>query len=365
MRERPKGRFGRMGGLIAALAILLSKAKSIGFLVIKLLKFGKLGPTIWSMALSIGAYALIYPWPFAVGLVAMLFIHEMGHVLAARRAGLPVTLPAFIPFLGAVILLKRQPADAPTEAFVAIGGPAFGTLGALGAFGLARWLDSPLIMLVAWAGFFINLLNLLPIHPLDGGRIVVAISRWLWIVGLVVGLVVIIYLQAIVFLLFWFLFALELARTVFGRKNDGDLEAVLTVPASPAVFEAVGAPVPGEAHRRALDFRQYVRLDDRESVLEVDYPGVGKIGEVSFPLGTVTEAEMLGYHRLGPATGRLRLRVRYRSERTPRGIAVDPEYYRVPLGTRLAYGGAYFGLIAFLLVMTGVAAGSLPPPPPR
>lgn len=124
-----------LGGLGLLLVSVGSKLKSI----LSLLKFGKFGATFFSMLVSVGAYALVFPWQTALGLVMMLFIHEMGHVWAARIKGLPVSAPAFIPFLGALIMMKKQPQDAKTEAFVAYGGPLLGTLGALVCFGLAQW----------------------------------------------------------------------------------------------------------------------------------------------------------------------------------------------------------------------------------
>ncbi|MBE0341963.1 site-2 protease family protein, partial [Paenibacillus sp. 28ISP30-2] len=110
----------------SAAALLLLKGKSL----LALLKFGKFGGVLISMAITIGTYAIIYPWGFAVGFVLLLFVHELGHVWAAKRKGLPVSAPLFIPFLGALITMKRHPLDAQTEAYVAMGGPFLGTVGA-------------------------------------------------------------------------------------------------------------------------------------------------------------------------------------------------------------------------------------------
>lgn len=107
----------------------------------------------------IGAYAIVYPWTFAIGIVIMIFIHEMGHVLAAKRKGIPVSAPAFIPFMGALITMKKQPLNAQTEAYLAFGGPLLGTVGALGALALGVILDSTAILSVAQVGFFLNLIN--------------------------------------------------------------------------------------------------------------------------------------------------------------------------------------------------------------
>ena len=137
-----------------------------------------------SMLVSIGAYALFWGWQFAVGFVLLLLVHELGHVLEAKRQGLPVSAPMFIPFLGALITLKRLPDNAWNEAKVAIAGPILGGLGAAAVWGVGEYFDSELLVALAFTGFFLNLFNLAPISPLDGGRIVAAIHPALWIVGL-------------------------------------------------------------------------------------------------------------------------------------------------------------------------------------
>jgi len=139
-----------------------------------------------SMILSIGAYALVYGWRFALGFVLLLLVHELGHSLAAKVFGLNVSAPVFIPFLGAQILLREMPPNAWVEAIVGIAGPVTGTLGGIAVFGLATLTGSPLYYALASSAFFLNLFNLVPIIPLDGGRVVTAISPWLWIVGIAV-----------------------------------------------------------------------------------------------------------------------------------------------------------------------------------
>ncbi|MBL8483646.1 MAG: site-2 protease family protein, partial [Rhodocyclaceae bacterium] len=101
------------------------------------LKFGKLLTTGGSMLLSLGAYAFIWGWRYAAGFVVLLFVHEMGHYVAARRRGLAVGAPTFIPFVGAWVELKSLPHDAETEAYVGMAGPLAGTLGALAVYFLA------------------------------------------------------------------------------------------------------------------------------------------------------------------------------------------------------------------------------------
>lgn len=154
--------------------------------LIVLLAAGKLGKVLitgGTMVLSVFAYAFFYGIWYAVGLVALIFAHEMGHYIAARNRGLNVGAPTFIPFVGAWIQLKEQPMNAETEAFVGIAGPVLGSVAAMVCYLFARETGSKLFLALAYAGFMINLFNLLPLSPLDGGRIVSVISPRLWLLG--------------------------------------------------------------------------------------------------------------------------------------------------------------------------------------
>jgi Zn-dependent protease len=158
-----------------------------------LLKGGKLGPvllTCGTMLLSIVVYAQEYGWPYAAGLVLLIFVHEMGHYIAARQRGLKVGAPTFIPFVGAWIDMKDKPHNVETEAYVGLAGPFTGTLGALACYYVGRTYDNHLFLALAYAGFMINLFNLIPISPMDGGRITAVLSPRIWLVGapMLVGL---------------------------------------------------------------------------------------------------------------------------------------------------------------------------------
>src|SRR5205814_10223411 len=117
----------RIGGGIAALGVLLAKFKGVLLLLPKL----KILTTSGSMLVSVGAYALIWGWKFAIGFVLLIFVHEMGHVLQLRREGVPASAPLFIPFLGAMVGMKKLPDDAAAEARVGLAGPVLGSIGAL------------------------------------------------------------------------------------------------------------------------------------------------------------------------------------------------------------------------------------------
>jgi Zn-dependent protease len=137
-----------------------------------------------SMALSIAVYTYMWDFPTAAGFVLLILIHEMGHVIANIAYGLPASAPLFIPFLGAVINLRKNPPNAKVEAIVGIAGPIAGTIAALACFAWYIVGRGDLALELAWFGFTINLFNLLPVPPLDGGRVAAAISPWIWILGL-------------------------------------------------------------------------------------------------------------------------------------------------------------------------------------
>lgn len=179
-------------------------------LLLSLLKFAKLAPILKAaafMALSVGVYALAFGWQFAVGFVLLLLVHEMGHYVAARRLGMDVGLPTFIPFVGAWIQLKDVPLTVAQEAQVAFAGPFVGTLGAFAVLAAALSEHSAFLMALAYTGFFINLFNLIPITPFDGGRIVAILSPKVWFLGVPLLLVAWFYVRSPMFLLVLILLA--------------------------------------------------------------------------------------------------------------------------------------------------------------
>jgi Zn-dependent protease len=180
-QEQPanKGGLRKFGSIGLLLFFLFGKLKYLGLI----LQVGKF-KTFISMLISIWAYAMFWGWSFAAGFVALIFIHEMGHVLALRFMGVPATAPMFIPFVGAHIVMKQMPKNAFVEAVGAYGGPLLGTLGAIGCVGIGLATGNLFWFALASSGFLLNLFNLLPISPLDGGRIIGVISPKLWVLGL-------------------------------------------------------------------------------------------------------------------------------------------------------------------------------------
>lgn len=151
-----------------------------------LLNAAKLGPVLktgGTMIVSVLAYAVVFGFWYAFGFVVLLLVHELGHYVAARRIGLAVGAPTFIPFVGAWIELRDRPLSVAQEARIAFAGPFMGTVGAVVALFLAGQYESPLLLAVAYSGFFLNLFNLVPITPFDGGRIVAILSPRIWLIG--------------------------------------------------------------------------------------------------------------------------------------------------------------------------------------
>src|SRR5262249_34933734 len=144
---------------------------------------GKVLLTSGTMLISVLVYSWTFGWSYSAGFVALILAHEMGHYVAARRRGLNVGAPTFIPFVGAWIQLKDLPHDAETEAYVGVAGPLVGSMGALACFYLARSTGSSLLLALAYSGFFLNLFNLIPLSTFDGGRVTAAISPKLWLIG--------------------------------------------------------------------------------------------------------------------------------------------------------------------------------------
>ena len=177
---------------------------------------------LFGLFISFGAYVWFGGLWFGVGLIGLIFVHEMGHWLEAKRQGLPVSAPLFIPFLGASIFLKEHPASAWKEFQLAIAGPLLGSLGALGVYAVAVAEDSNKLRAIAFLGFFINLFNLLPVVPLDGGRIVAAIHPALWVLGLVGLLALVLFRPNGILVLILVFAALELWQRWKTRQFAGN-----------------------------------------------------------------------------------------------------------------------------------------------
>lgn len=202
-------------GLRDLLRKLAAPLIGLGFLILKfgglLLKL-KVVTTGASMFVSIAAYAWFWGLPFAIGFVLLIFVHELGHVLELRRQGIPASAPLFIPFLGAVIGMKQLPDDAWKEARVALAGPILGSVGAAACWIAGEATGSELLIGLAFVGFFLNLFNLIPIVPLDGGRAAGALHPVFWFVGLLMMLALVVLRPNPILILIVILGGLDLWR---------------------------------------------------------------------------------------------------------------------------------------------------------
>ena len=181
--ERASSLRRRIGSAFAALAALAAKffaAIKAGVLLLPKLK---VLTTAGTALVSVAAYSLWFGWTFAVGFVILIFVHEMGHVIQLRREGVPASAPMFIPFLGAVVNMREMPKDALAEAKVGLAGPVLGSAGAAVCLLIGEAANSDFFRALAYVGFFLNLFNLLPVLPLDGGRAMAAMAPWMWFVG--------------------------------------------------------------------------------------------------------------------------------------------------------------------------------------
>ncbi len=169
----------RIAPLGAAIIAFLAKIKSILLLAPKF----KLLVTAGSMAVSVAAYASIWGVDFAIGFVILLLVHELGHVIELRRMGIRASAPMFIPFLGAVISARSLGDNALGEAKVGLAGPVLGSIGAGACLVVWQLTGHDYWRALAFTGMFLNLFNLLPVVPLDGGRAMAAMSPWMWFAG--------------------------------------------------------------------------------------------------------------------------------------------------------------------------------------
>ncbi len=159
--EHDRSRRSLLGRIVAPVAVAL------GVLV----KFGAFGIKFFGIFLAIGGYALIWGWKFGLGVVLLILVHELGHYVEAKRSGLDPQLPVFIPFLGAYVALRNMRFDPWVNARVSLAGPVAGGIGAAACLIVAVQTGSDLLGALAYTGFLLNLINLVPIGILDGGHV--------------------------------------------------------------------------------------------------------------------------------------------------------------------------------------------------
>ncbi len=218
-RGRAQSLRKRIGSMFAAIAAAIAKFFAAIKSLLLLLPKVKLLTTTGTALVSVAAYSLFFGWEFAAGFVLLLFVHEMGHVFQLRREGISASTPMFIPFLGAAIFSKSLGDNALAEARVGLAGPILGTLGAAVCLAIGEAINSDLLRALAYVAFFLNLINLIPVVPFDGGRAMAAMAPWMWFLGLGALLVLLLVTHNPFLLIFLFLGAMETRRRWQQRKT--------------------------------------------------------------------------------------------------------------------------------------------------
>jgi Zn-dependent protease len=211
-RAPAQGLRKRIGSALAAIAALIAKFFAFikgGLLLLPKLK---LLTTAGTAIISVVVYSLFFGWTFAIGFVVLLFVHEMGHVIQLRREGIKASAPMFIPLLGAVVMMKSMPEDAVAEARVGLAGPILGTAGSAVCLAIAEATNSNLLRALAYVGFLLNLINLIPIVPFDGGRAMAAMAPAMWFLGLAAMVVLLLLTENPFLLIFVVLGGMETWR---------------------------------------------------------------------------------------------------------------------------------------------------------
>jgi Zn-dependent protease len=244
-KRHPFAKF--FSGAAITIAFVLLKLKALVFLVFDFFRgyavnpfegFGLMQFSVAgvSMGLSIWAMALKAPLPLVVGFVTIILIHEIGHAVAIRAKGLHAGIMVFIPFIGGAVTLKDQPRSAYDDAQIGLAGPIAGTFASLVALQIYKWNDQPLYLAIAAAGFAVNLLNLLPIGMLDGGRISAAVTKWMWVFGGGVLIYKVVKQPNPLMLLIIVLVAFQVYLSIVREKDD---KAFYDVTISQRVFIAI------------------------------------------------------------------------------------------------------------------------------
>ncbi len=238
MQEEPKQKSKNawLGGL-AVLGIAAMKFKVFLLLMLKggwvFLKQGL------SMFIMIGVYAMMFGWPYAVMVVLLLLIHEGGHYIFMKYFGLEPKLPVFIPFFGAYVAMTKTPPDQAVDAWVSLAGPLVGGVSSAIFFYLGATQNIPFLLAAGSTGCLLNLMQLLPAKPFDGGFVINAIARWVLVPG-----VLMVFATALVFHspLFFLLgiFSAYSAYKSFKGPKEGEPVAEVVKPASPAEKVLIG-----------------------------------------------------------------------------------------------------------------------------
>ena len=220
-----------LSGLILLVGVWALKAKGVIVLLFEKIRvlfvnpfegFGAAQYAIagGSFAVTIAAYARQWPLAVVVGFVVITLIHEIGHAVVIRAKGLRAGYMVFIPFIGGAVTLKDQPRSVYDDALIGLAGPVAGTFASLVCLQLYKWLADPVWLLIAFLGFVLNLINLIPLGMLDGGRISAAVTKWMWVFGGVAVLYKLLQQPNPLIILIAVLAAFQIYASILREKND-------------------------------------------------------------------------------------------------------------------------------------------------
>jgi hypothetical protein len=222
-----KKKEGTLLGGLGLIGILLFKFKVAIFAV---LKFGWLAKSFLSIILTIGIYSIFFGWPYAVAVVLLILIHEGGHFIWMQALGLSPKAPIFIPGVGAFTAMTNLPPDAVTRAWVAFAGPLVGGVCSAAMYWGGGQLNNGWLMAAGSFGFMLNLLQLIPAKPLDGGFVVLAISRWLLLPGSILLCAVALMFHSFLFGIIGVFSLFKAVKQLFGREKVEDNVIAATIP---------------------------------------------------------------------------------------------------------------------------------------
>jgi Zn-dependent protease len=240
LNEAPRGLHKRIGSALAAIGALIAKFFAAIKGALLFLPKLKLLTTAGTALISVVVYSLFWGWTFALGFVVLMFVHEMGHVIQLRREGIRASAPMFIPGFGAAVMMKSLPDDALAEARVGLAGPVLGTIGAAVCLAAGEATNSDMLRALAYVGFLLNLINLVPLVPFDGGRAMAAMAPQMWFLGLGAMIVLLLISGNAFLLIFVVLGGMETWRR-WKLRQTRSLEQAAYYRVSPRNRLAVGA----------------------------------------------------------------------------------------------------------------------------
>ena len=225
--KEDKKKEGTILGGLGVVGILLFKFKAAIFAIFK---FGWLAKSFLSIILTIGIYSMFFGWPYAVAIVVLILIHEGGHFIWMQALGLNPKAPIFIPGVGAFTAMSNLPPDAVTRAWVAFAGPLVGGVTSAAMYWGGGRLNNGWLMAAGSFGFMLNLLQLIPAKPLDGGFVVLAISRWLLLPGSILLCAVALMFHSFLFGIIGVFSLFKAAKQLFGKENTESNVIAATIP---------------------------------------------------------------------------------------------------------------------------------------